>query len=352
MAIVTIVGAGMMGTALCWPLSDNGHTVRLVGTPLDHEIIESIRKNGSHPKLQRKVPAGVAPFDADDLPEAIQGADLVVNGVSSFGTDWFAQQIGPLLRIDLPVVAVTKGLEVLPDGDVQPLPEYINGRLPAHLKDRVSLNAIAGPCIAHELAARRQTAVVFCGKDTAELEHLKGMFSTPYYHIWISQDVKEVEICAALKNGYALAVGIIIGMSDVAGIDGLAHMYNPQAAIFAQSTVEMQRLIRALGGNEKHVTWLPGAGDLYVTVFGGRTRRLGQLLGQGNSTAQALKIMSDVTLESVEIIARTATALDLLAERGRVDLQDFPLLRFLNGVLHQGKPMTVPWDSFFAHPSL
>lgn len=351
MAIVTIVGAGMMGTALCWPLSDNRHTVRLVGTPLDHEWIDSMRGSGVHPKLQRRIPDGVQPFFTEQLPEALRDADLVVNGVSSFGTDWFAQQIGPLLWANLPVIAVTKGLQVLPDGDVQALPEYINGLLPAQLKDRVPLNAIAGPCIAHELAARRQTAVVFCGKNPTVLEQLKDIFATPYYHIWTSPDVKEVEICAALKNGYALAVGIIIGMADVAGTDGLANMYNPQAAIFAQSTLEMRQLIRALGGNEKHVAWLPGAGDLYVTVYGGRTRRLGQLLGQGHSTAEALEIMSDVTLESVEIIARTAAALDLLAERGRVDPRDFPLLRFLNGVLHQGQPVDVPWGSFFANPA-
>ena len=39
MATVTIVGAGMMGSATAWPLSDNGHTVRLVGTHLDTAII-------------------------------------------------------------------------------------------------------------------------------------------------------------------------------------------------------------------------------------------------------------------------------------------------------------------------
>jgi glycerol-3-phosphate dehydrogenase (NAD(P)+) len=35
MANVAIVGAGMMGTATAYPLADNGHTVRLVGTHLD-----------------------------------------------------------------------------------------------------------------------------------------------------------------------------------------------------------------------------------------------------------------------------------------------------------------------------
>jgi glycerol-3-phosphate dehydrogenase len=35
---VTIVGTGYMGTATTWPPTDNGHTVRLVGT--HNEAIE------------------------------------------------------------------------------------------------------------------------------------------------------------------------------------------------------------------------------------------------------------------------------------------------------------------------
>ncbi|MCE5209160.1 MAG: glycerol-3-phosphate dehydrogenase [Chloroflexi bacterium] len=347
MAIVTIIGAGMMGTALCWPLYDNKHTVRLVGTHLDQEIIQSIQADGIHPKLQRAIPDGVQAFYSTELETAMQGADVILNGVSSFGTDWFAQQAGPYLRPEVPVLAVTKGLQVLPNGDVQPLPDYINHQLPVDLQNTISFNAIAGPCIAHELAARRQTCVVFCGRDDNSLKQLKDVFSTPYYHIWTSYDLKEIEICAALKNGYALAVGMIIGMSDRAGTDGLANMYNPQAAIFAQSCIEMQILIKALGGNEKHVTWLPGAGDLYVTVYGGRTRKLGQLLGQGHNTEDALEMMSDVTLESVEIIARTAEALKLLEASKRIELKQFPLLCFLNDVLHHHQPVDIPWDDFF-----
>ena len=40
MAVFTVLGAGMMGSALCVPLVDRGHEVRLVGTPLDGAIVE------------------------------------------------------------------------------------------------------------------------------------------------------------------------------------------------------------------------------------------------------------------------------------------------------------------------
>lgn len=67
MGIITIVGAGMMGSALCFPASDNGHEIRLVGTPLDREIINHAVKTGEHLTLQRKLPAGVEFYQIEQL---------------------------------------------------------------------------------------------------------------------------------------------------------------------------------------------------------------------------------------------------------------------------------------------
>ncbi len=62
MGTFTIIGAGYMGTAMAWPLSDNGHNVNLVGTHLDRKIIQSCQNNGYHPRLKRQLPEGVRSF--------------------------------------------------------------------------------------------------------------------------------------------------------------------------------------------------------------------------------------------------------------------------------------------------
>ena len=41
--VVTIIGSGMMGSALAFPAMANGHEVRLVGTPLDRDIIDACK---------------------------------------------------------------------------------------------------------------------------------------------------------------------------------------------------------------------------------------------------------------------------------------------------------------------
>ncbi|NLG25168.1 MAG: glycerol-3-phosphate dehydrogenase, partial [Clostridiales bacterium] len=88
MAIIAVVGSGMMGTAISIPARENGHEVRLVGTPLDRAIIDRARQDDVHPTLKRKLPAGMKYYQIEQLDRALFGADVVVGGVSSFGVDW------------------------------------------------------------------------------------------------------------------------------------------------------------------------------------------------------------------------------------------------------------------------
>ncbi|MDD2414736.1 MAG: glycerol-3-phosphate dehydrogenase, partial [Eubacteriaceae bacterium] len=45
MSVVTLIGSGQMASALTFPLFENGNEVRLVGSPLDGEVIAGLRKN-------------------------------------------------------------------------------------------------------------------------------------------------------------------------------------------------------------------------------------------------------------------------------------------------------------------
>lgn len=95
MPVITIVGSGMMGSALAFPARENGNEVRLVGTPLDREIIDACIATGRHPKFHRDFPAGLKYYQIEDLNEALSGADAVIGGVSSFGVEWFGETFCP-----------------------------------------------------------------------------------------------------------------------------------------------------------------------------------------------------------------------------------------------------------------
>ena len=108
MSIITIIGSGMMGSAIGIPAAENGHEVRLVGTPLDREIIEHARQTGEHLTLKRKLPDSYKYYQFEEMEEALRGADLMVGGVSSFGIDWFCENVLKTVDPELPILTVTK----------------------------------------------------------------------------------------------------------------------------------------------------------------------------------------------------------------------------------------------------
>lgn len=342
MAVITIVGAGMMGSAMSVPACDNGHQVRLVGTHLDVDIINSLKRNGYHPKMQRTLQSGILYHYIEDVQCALQGADLVICGVSSFGVAWFGSQILSLIKEGTPLLSITKGLDLLADATVKPFPETFKQMLPADSK--ISINAVGGPCTSYELADRHQTHVVYCGDDIDTLQTIRTILQTTYYHISLSTDILGVEVAVALKNAYALGVSLAIGLAEQSnGIHCTPH-YNTQAALFTQSVREMTKILALLGGKPDNIRY--GIGDLYVTIFGGRTRLLGTLLGRGLSFEAAMRELPGVTLESVVIADRITEAIRQMATKGQTRLTDFPLLMHIDDIINGDGKACIPWEAF------
>ncbi|MBQ8345584.1 MAG: glycerol-3-phosphate dehydrogenase [Clostridia bacterium] len=344
MAIVTIVGAGMMGSALAFPARENGHEVRLVGTHLDREIIETSIKTGRHPKFNKDFPAGVKYYQIEELDAALAGADMIIGGVSSFGVDWFSDVVLPKIDDETPVLTVTKGLMDTEDGKLLSYPEVWDARMKAQGKT-MNLNAVGGPCTSYELVAHDQTEVAFCGKDMETLRYLKSIMQTEYYHISLSTDVVGIESAVALKNGYALGIALTIGVNQKNfGLDSELH-FNSQAAVFGQAVKEMYRLLQYQGAcTLENLT--VGAGDLYVTVYGGRTRLVGILLGRGLNIDEAKAELNGVTLESLVVAERVARAVKNRAAAGVLKTEDFPILMHVDDILIKKAPVNMPWEDF------
>ena len=327
----------MMGSAMSIPASDNGHEVRLVGTPLDRAIIERAKEDCYHITLKRQLPAGVKCYQVEELEAALEDCDLLIGGISSFGVEWFGENVLPKLPKSLPVLSVTKGLHATPEGEFVAFPDYLAG-MPGC--DDLSLNAVGGPCISFELADRHHTVVAFCGHNMEDLTKIKSMLTTDYYHINLTNDVMGLEMAVAMKNAYALGVSLAVGLAEGKKGVGCPEEYNPQAGLFAQSTREMARLLELSGGHPTEILY--GAGDLYVTVFGGRTRMIGTLLGRGMTFKQAREELSGVTLESVAI---TQVVIEALKHRS-ADVSKFPLLNHIYSMITEGVTVNVPWRTF------
>jgi glycerol-3-phosphate dehydrogenase (NAD(P)+) len=349
MAVITILGAGVMGSAMSLPASDRGHRVRLVGTHLDDEIIDSVKMSGRHPRLAVKLPP-VEAYHWQEFGETVGAdTDLIVLGVSSAGVGWAIDRLCETLRGPIPVVMITKGLYPR-DATIATLPDHVWAELKHRRGWDLDVAAIGGPCIAGELAVRRHTGVVITSRRREFAEKLCAMLATDYYHPRASADVAGVEICAAFKNFFAIAVGFASGsLERMAKCENGAFNHNPAAILFDQAVAEMMVLARHFGGEDRSVWGMPGAGDLYVTCQAGRNSRLGQNLGRG-LTYREIKAgpMKNDTIEGAELGITLAPVIESLTCSGAIDASALPVTRALLDMLVHDRPLGIPWDRLHA----
>ncbi len=338
MKTACILGAGVMGTAMCLPFGDRGIKVQLVGTHLDDDIIASVRSRNFHPKLNVTLPANVTAFRHTELGEAIADADFVLLGVASAGVAWAIAQLRSVMKGKLPVIMITKGMH--PENDtLSALPDVVARDLD------VPVAAIAGPCIAGELAVRRQTGTVIVSRESYLAESFCKAFETNYYHPRASTDMMGVEVCAAFKNFFAIAVGWAHGAFDTLPVtENKARNNNPAAILFDQAVRELMVLSLALGGKAESVWGMPGVGDLYVTCQAGRNSRLGNNLGRGLSYGEVKAgPMQGETIEGAELGVACAQSLrGLITSRGL----KLPLMHALLETLTMNAPLTPEWSAF------
>ena len=268
----------------------------------------------------------------------------MIGGVSSFGVEWFKDTVLPRIDDGTDVLTVTKGLMDFADGSLKPYPHLWQEKLD-EIGKSLNLCAVGGPCTSYELVAHDQTEVCFCGRNMEALKRVKALMQTDYYHISLSTDIVGIESAVALKNGYALAVALTVGLNQRAlGEDSPLH-FNSQAAVFYQAVREMGKLLKLQGAGSLD-NLAVGAGDLYVTVYGGRTRLVGVLLGRGLGIDEAKAELKGVTLESLVVAERVARAVRIKAQKGEADLKDYPLLMHVDDILTRRAPVDIPWDSF------
>ncbi len=348
MKMVSILGAGVMGSSMCMPLVDCGFAVRLVGTHLDDHIIVGIKDTGLHPKLNVTMPEAVAAFHHGDFCKAVGAdTDLILLGVSSAGVEWAIDRLCQVMTFPIPVIMITKGMKPEVDG-MQVFPDVVADALKRCLGFEVPVAAIAGPCIAGELAARRQTGTVIVSRDPALAQSLAKRFAGDYYFPRSSTDMMGVEVCAAFKNFFAIAVGWAHGQNEVlVETQNNAKNNNPAAILFDQAVRELMALTLAMGGTAESVWGMPGVGDLYVTCQAGRNSRLGHALGRGLTYAEAKAgPLKGETVEGAELGVAVAASIHGMISTGKLRGENVPLTLALLEALTNNTHLVPPWHDF------
>jgi glycerol-3-phosphate dehydrogenase (NAD(P)+) len=309
-----VFGAGSWGTALAALLRERGLSVQFWGR--DRDLMDRIahtRRNDAYlPKLELSPDIAVT---ADFT--ALQPAELLVFVVPSKGLRQTAAAVAEagLGAQAKALLSCAKGIE-LHTG--KRMSEVAGESFPGLVRA-----VLSGPNHAEEVAQRLATAAVVACQDEAVAVALQSCFTLPWFRSYSSDDVAGVEWAAAMKNPYAIAAGIALGLK-------LGD--NAIAALVTRALAEMVRFGVAMGGRPESFFGLAGVGDLMATCYSehSRNHRVGLLLGEGKPLAEILA--------STRMVAEGVPNTASLHQAAHAKGVRTPLLDEIHAILYENKP--------------
>ena len=307
---VGVLGAGTWGIALANTFAGNGHTVR-VWSAIAEEIV-TLKRDYVHPrfpnvKLHREISF------CDDPAQACDGARFIILAVPSIFMRDTIRRIAPLLSPQQILISVAKGIE---HETLYTMSEVIQNELPPGQEQPIA--ALSGPTHAEEVILGMPSAIVAASRDKSTAQSVQKAFMSSALRIYTNTDLLGVELCGALKNVIALAVGISNGL-------GLGD--NARAALITRGMAEIQRLGLKMGCQQQTFYGLAGIGDLIVTAGSRHSRNYiaGTYIGQGFSVEE--------TLNKVGMVVEGLNALKpavALSEKYHVEM---PIIRAVDAVI-------------------
>ena len=317
---ITIAGAGTWGTALGITLSQKGYNICIWSRfPEETEKLSAERK---HPNLpDALIPEEIA--FTSDIAGAAENADFLLMAVPSVYTRETIRDFAPYVEEKTILISAAKGIE---KDTLMTLTEVLRDELKAAGKQNEAV-AMSGPTHAEEVARNLPTLIVCACEDTDCAAKVQTLFDGTCIRPYVNPDEKGVQICGALKNVEALAVGIA---------RGLGYGDNTCAAMITRGMEEIRRLGLAMGCREKTFFGLAGIGDLIVTATSrhSRNNRAGFLIGQGKSVDEAEKEIGMV-VEGMNALPAAVT----LCEKYEMDM---PLINAVRMIVRENaKPSDV-----------
>lgn len=292
-----LLGGGSWGTTVAALIARNAPVTMWAR---DQGTVDEINTTHSNAKY---LPDAVLPENVHattSIEEAVTKMDVIVMGIPSQSFRGVLEQIKPHIRPWVPVISLSKGLEL---STSKRMTELINEVLPGH-----PAGVLTGPNLAREIMSGYAAASVIAMEDEVIVKELQKLFHSGLFRVYTNHDVIGCELGGVLKNIIAIATGMG---------DGQGAGENTRSAVITRGLAEITRLGVAMGGEPQTFAGLAGTGDLIATCTSpqSRNRTVGYELGKGRTIKEIVDEMFMVA-EGV----KSAPAVVALAEKYDVDM--------------------------------
>jgi len=212
------------------------------------------------------------------------------------------------------IISAIKG--IVPDENLI-VSEYFNKTYGVPLEN---IAVIGGPCHAEEVAFERLSYLTTACYDINKAHMVAQLVSCPFIKASISRDVAGIEYSCVLKNIYAIASGISIG---------LKYGDNFQAVLISSASRELQHFLDVAHPFKRNVNESVYLGDLMVTAYSkfSRNRSFGTMIGQGYSVKSAQIEM--------QMIAEGYYGTKCIIEKNKSCNADIPIVNAVYNILYR-----------------
>ncbi|MDR2748803.1 MAG: NAD(P)-dependent glycerol-3-phosphate dehydrogenase [Bifidobacteriaceae bacterium] len=323
---VSLIGGGAWGSVFANILTENHDKV--IVWEKEKSVVDEMNKIHTHPrhpgkKFSEKIVAVSA------LEEAAKNADIIFFCISSQHLRSVLKDIKPFIDHDQIFASLSKGIEVKTN---KTMTQIIREELIAEPEKTA---AISGPNLSGELLDKKPAGTVVASKSKDTIKQISQAVSTSYFRPFASSDVLGVELCGALKNVIALAIGMA---------EGSKYGFNTQSTVITRGLEEIMRLGVSMGAQAKTFYGLAGIGDLIATCMSPNSRNhsFGYAIGQGKTFEEAKKLTNGVA----EGCMSTVGALELAKEY----LAPMPITQGVYKILFEGEKVSSLEDRLMSLP--
>jgi glycerol-3-phosphate dehydrogenase (NAD(P)+) len=278
-ADVTVIGSGSWATAIVKMICTN--TSKICWYVQFGEELKYLKKHHHNQKYLSAVdfkPEKI--ILTGDIDKAVKASDVIILVTPAA----FLKETMSLLKTSISGKIICSAIKGFIPEDNCIVGEFIHNEYNIPYPDLV---IITGPSHAEEVAMEKLTYLTIASLDAEKAKRVAHLLKNHYLRTILSDDIYGTEYAAVMKNIYAIAAGICVG---------LGYGDNFLAVLLSNSAMEMKTFIDKIHPIERDIQNSAYLGDLLVTGYSqfSRNRAFGNMIGKGYSVHNALLEMTMV----------------------------------------------------------
>lgn len=278
---ILIIGAGAYGLALATVLSEkNNVTVYSVNKEEINNLNNTYKNELLFPNID--IPKQIR--FTDNLDMALIDIELIIIVIPTNYIDEIAYKLKNKISKKTKICIASKGINKKNNKFAYNIiKEIIN------IKE---IYVLSGPSFAIDTIKKENIILTLAGKNANKL---KTIFPEKYIKIETTKDIIGTEVSGTLKNIFALASGMLEGMSV---------SESTKAAFLTKIINETNKIIIELKGNKTTILKSCGIGDILLTCTSKNSRNynLGYMIGKNENKEKIKEYINNTTIEGLEAL--------------------------------------------------